>query len=99
MKSLILALALSTIAGCATSGVTKNIQWKRVSLEDVQKICNSYRTTNTEPLYGCTMYDAKLASDNTCIVYTSASIEKFSPLEQLLLGHEMMHCFEGDWHK
>lgn len=111
MKLAVIIAALC-IAGCATpdnaseqfhktenqyfyheAGSTRvNVQWIRVSPERLQRVCKLMVAHPVKPgsvFLGC----AGLDLAGTCIIYTTTNTT------HQILGHELRHCFQGNFHK
>lgn len=71
--------------------MTKEIHWEKTSKEHLARIC-----PNTKNPVGCTINPSDVKS---CNIFTLDTIEAHSNVEQLVLGHEVMHCFNGKFHK
>ena len=102
MKS-ILAIALLVLSGCATSQTSnpvyniqfeaqpnlpeKNIRW--VVVENVSEFCQAKSPwLGNQRVLACSEYNSRL-----CIIYTGRTTDL------AIVGHEIRHCFEGQWHK
>ena len=64
-----------------------------VPVVNVQAICDREASRRGFGAFGysvkaCTFWEA-----DTCVVYTERAINMHT------LGHEMRHCFQGDWHE
>ena len=68
------------------------VQWIRVSDQRLQRICATMTQYPIRPgtvLLGCAGVDLA----GTCIVYTGTNTS------HQLLGHEVRHCFQGNFHR
>jgi hypothetical protein len=69
------------------------VQWIRVSDQQLQRIC-ALTTQQTVRLgsvfFGCAGYDSRT---NNCVIYTSTNTS------HQIFGHELRHCFQGNFHK
>jgi hypothetical protein len=100
---LILPALLLLAAGCATSQqVTANyniqfepradlpekiIRW--VVVDDVAKVCQSKMPQlATQRILACSEYN-----NRRCTIYTGRTTDMAQ------VGHEIRHCFEGQWHQ
>ena len=93
--SITLCSSLSLIS-CANTLVTKEIIWERKEQVSLNEICNRHNHYKTG-VYGCAVWkESKL--DKRCYVYTLDTLKEYSPAEQYVLGHEIMHCFKGQFH-
>jgi len=69
-----------------------SINW--IAVDDVNAVCNKERKTQGQSTFGYSIkacsfwnYDAK-----TCTIITKKNTNMHT------LGHEMRHCFQGNWH-
>jgi hypothetical protein len=98
----------SVLVGCLLSSAcaqisptmpaaTKRVSWERVGQERLTQICNGTKLKHyNSGFYGCSIWNPQTDS---CKVYTLDILKKQSNGEQYVLGHEMMHCFEGNFHQ
>ncbi len=104
MRKLAVVLAFSVV-GCSTlpagsETASKNITWTKTTFAEVQSICGRYwkqinGTEYTGPsLNGCAIWDNQFK----CDIYTMNDLVEYSYKEQLILGHEVMHCFKKNYH-
>ena len=64
----------------------KNIRW--VVLDNVSAFCQrKVPLVGTQRVLACSEY-----TDKTCTIYTGRSTD------MAIVGHEIRHCFEGQWH-
>ena len=64
----------------------KSIRW--VVLDNVSAFCQSkVPLVGTQRVLACSEYTNK-----TCTIYTGRSTD------MAIVGHEIRHCFEGQWH-
>ena len=98
-------IALIVLSGCATSQISpvatpsyniqfeaksnlpeKNIRW--VVVEDISSFCQAKMSQmENKRLLACSEYTNK-----SCTIYTGRTTDMAQ------LGHELRHCFEGQWH-
>jgi hypothetical protein len=64
----------------------KTVQW--VVMEDVSEVCQGFAPIKDKTYVACARFNKDI-----CIVYTKPN------LSLSVLGHEMRHCFEGQWHR
>jgi len=64
------------------------VAWELV--DDVDATC---RKLNLHVEEGATIYGCALMSTNSCKIYTGRTTTV------AVLGHELRHCFEGNWHE
>lgn len=70
----------------------KTIRWVRLPHDELQKRCASLtgmKKTGSEQYLGCASYNIR----DFCVVYTGTSTS------HQVLGHEVRHCYHGDFHK
>lgn len=81
-----------TVPFDATKNVTETmiITWKPVS--NVQAACEAASRANGYTGFGFAVNACAFWKDNTCTVIT-----KKNPTMHTL-GHEVRHCFQGNWH-
>ena len=101
MKVLLLPLAL--LAGCAATpppadaGVA--IVWNRV--EEPHAVCETLSgRKNFFNIRGCAhrMAPAVEGGPRVCAIYAPAPRNELDLQRFATLGHELMHCFDGNWH-
>lgn len=102
MKSF-LSLVLLMLTGCATSQVVnpsyniqfearpnmpeKTIRW--VVVEDVSRFCQAKMPSlGNQRVLACSEYN-----NRQCTIYTGRTTDMAQ------VGHELRHCFEGQWHQ
>ena len=65
----------------------KNIRW--VVVENVSEFCQAKSPwLGNQRVLACSEYNSRL-----CIIYTGRTTDL------AIVGHEIRHCFEGQWHK
>jgi len=65
----------------------KNIRW--VAVEDISSFCQAkVPLKSNKRLLACSEY-----TDQTCTIYTGTTTD------MAVVGHEIRHCFEGQWHQ
>lgn len=64
----------------------KQVQW--IVADNVDSVCQGFAPAPGKTYAACTRFNREV-----CIVYTAPN------LSLSVLGHEMRHCFEGQWHK
>jgi hypothetical protein len=68
------------------------VRWIRVSDQDLQRLCTLPTQRPVRPgsvFFGCAGMDLA----GTCIIYTSTNTS------HQIVGHELRHCFQGNFHK
>ena len=94
-------LAVAGLAACAaapqkagTDNVT--VVWNRV--EDVQQVCQSL--AGRKEIYairGCSKWSDSSAG-RVCNIYAPKPRSEADSQAFITLGHELLHCFDGNWH-
>ena len=101
MKKAFLILALASNVAFAqnigTIDVSKNftgksvITWKYV--DNVTEACNAERTKYNQPTFKQPSLACSLWTKDTCLIITARNTDPDT------LAHEVLHCFQGSWHK
>ncbi|MFN2646299.1 MAG: hypothetical protein ABR570_15025 [Burkholderiales bacterium] len=97
-----LALLAGLLAGCVATppapGDQVAVVWNRV--DDAQKTCESLSgEKQIFRLRGCSKWnDTNAAGQRVCSIYTTAPRSELDTQAFVTLGHELMHCFDGNWH-
>lgn len=87
MRTIAIALA-AALAGCATPQATQfRVEWT----DNPQSVCD--RTNVIGRVVGC----AKREGD-TCVIHAVRPRDERDMQRFATLGHELMHCAEGQWH-
>lgn len=81
----------------ATHNMTNKVKIEWVQVKNVQKVCDEIAEQKTSKKFGyavesCASWDEGTFG-YTCTIYT----EKKTSMATL--GHEVRHCFQGDFHK
>lgn len=97
---LCLALA-SAAAGCASpqrAGDHVTVVWNRV--DDVQAVCQQLAgRKEVFAIRGCSKWsDTDVAGQRVCSIYVPAPKSEADTQAFATLGHELLHCFDGNWH-
>lgn len=98
---IVLYLALAGLAACAatpqkagTDNVT--VVWNRV--DDAQQVCqNLAGRKEIYAIRGCSKWSDSSAG-RVCNIYAPKPRSETDSQAFITLGHELMHCFEGNWH-
>lgn len=95
-KALVTAVAL-IVSGCATLD-SKVISWDRIEHTKLQSMCKQGAESDLSKatIYGCAFWSN---ADNHCHIYTSDIMRLHSAQEQCVLGHEVTHCFDKNYHR
>jgi hypothetical protein len=97
-----LALAAALIAGCAAEppapGESVAVVWNRV--DDPQSTCEKLSgQKELFKLLGCSKWnETNRAGQRVCAIYAPAPRSEMDSKAFATLGHELMHCFDGNWH-
>jgi hypothetical protein len=101
MKKILLAfMFISNVVVAQTIGnidVSKNItnksviSWKYV--DNVTEACNAERTKYNQPTFKQPSLACSLWTKDTCLIITARNTDPDT------LAHEVLHCFQGSWHK
>ena len=73
-----------------------NIHWEQV--DNIQEVCDGIRIKQGLPRYGykleaCSVWSRSFFFVNTCTIFTARKVNMWT------VGHEIRHCFQGDFHK
>ena len=99
----LLLLILAALPACAAppsaaeSGVA--VVWNRV--EDPHAVCESLSgRKNFFNVLGCSQWSQAAAegAPRVCSIYAPAPRNERDLQRFATLGHELMHCFDGNWH-
>ncbi len=94
----LLALILVVLPGCMSSPKQPDepivIVWNRV--EEPHKLCEQLSgRPEFFKILGCSKWsDAR----RTCAIYAPMPRDERDTQRMATLGHELMHCFDGNWH-
>ena len=101
MKKLaLLALLLAVPACVSTTNDPRDkvaVVWNRV--DDTQAACQEL--TGKKEIYairGCSKWNDSESDVRVCNIYARLPKNEADTQAFATLGHEMMHCFEGNWH-
>ena len=103
MKKLLLALAVISNMAFAEDGrvgnidVGKNITGKSVVtwryVTDVTAACNAERSKSGQPTFKQPSMACSIWTKDSCLIITARNTDADT------LAHEVLHCFQGSWHK
>ena len=93
--------ALTALVACATpqsAGDHVTVVWNRV--DDVQAVCqNLAGRKEVFAIRGCSKWnDTDRAGQRVCTIYVPTPRTETDTQTFATLGHELMHCFDGNWH-
>ena len=97
----VLALLLVALPGCASRPSTPEVAvvWNRV--EEPHRVCESLSgRKNFFHILGCSHWSDPAVSGGPriCSIYAPAPRSENDTQRFATLGHELMHCFDGNWH-
>jgi hypothetical protein len=99
VRPIYIAVLLVT-AGCASPQAADKVDvvWNRV--DDAQATCQSVAgRKEIFAIRGCSKWsDAGSSGRRTCSIYAPAPKNERDTQAFATLGHELMHCFDGNWH-
>ena len=81
----------------ATHNMTNKVSVEWIQVKDIQKTCDELSQEKVNKKFGyaveaCSTWDEESDGSYSCKIYT----EKKTNIATL--GHEMKHCFQGNWH-
>ena len=102
MKVLI-ALMVAALPACSSTPAATEagvaVVWNRV--EDPNRVCESLSGRKTFfNILGCSHWTepAAAGAPRVCSIYAPAPRSELDTQRFATLGHELMHCFDGNWH-
>jgi len=101
---LLIAAVLALIPACAQQQRVEEagrveVVWSRT--EDVHRTCRQLsRRTALFQILGCSKWSepAQPGEPRTCTIYVPEPRDERDVQRFATLGHELMHCFDGNWH-
>ena len=98
-------LMLLLLAGCTTkpyvpmppakSIFTSPITWITAESDEVRKVCDQlYGPALIGKFHGCAY-----KKDGMCYIYTPAPRDESDRTAMMIIGHEALHCFIGEFHR
>jgi len=95
-----LAVLLVFLAGCATvkedASLPVHVVWQNV--DDVQATCEEISgRREVFRILGCSKW-RDIGGQRTCTIYAQAPRDERDLQRFATLGHELMHCTDGNWH-
>ena len=101
MRKIAVLALLVVVPACANTTNeprdTVSVVWNRV--DDPHAACQEL--TGKKEIYlirGCSKWNDSEAQTRVCNVYARLPKNENDTQAFATLGHEMMHCFEGNWH-
>ena len=93
--------ALGVLVACATpqsAGDHVTVVWNRV--DDVQTVCQKLDgRKEIFAIRGCSKWTTSLRGDERiCSIYVPTPKSETDVQTFATLGHELLHCFDGNWH-
>ncbi|HEY5897451.1 MAG TPA: hypothetical protein VIV54_07805 [Burkholderiales bacterium] len=99
MRFLLLS-ALLLVGACTSTRTADNVTvvWNRV--DDTQATCqNLAGRKEIFAIRGCSKWgDTDKAGSRSCQIYAPEPKDERDLQAFATLGHELMHCFDGNWH-
>lgn len=97
MRLLMVLLVSMALAGCASSAAAPpsgyvNVRWQVASFEETNAACNA----GTAKIYRKAVWGCARRSFDECTIYTTDAVT--DPRQPNTLGHELRHCFVGEFH-
>jgi hypothetical protein len=94
-------VALGALAACTTpQGTTEHVTvvWNRV--DDVQTVCqNLAGRKEVFAIRGCAKWnETDRSGQRVCSIYVPTPKNEADTQTFATLGHELVHCFDGNWH-
>ena len=94
-------VALAGLVACATpqrAGDHVTVVWNRV--DDVQTVCqNLANRKEVFAIRGCSKWaDGFRSGERVCNIYVPTPKNEMDTQTFATLGHELLHCFDGNWH-
>ena len=94
------AILLVLLAGCATvkddPSMPVHVVWQNV--DDVQATCEEISgKREVFRILGCSKW-RDIGGQRTCTIYAQAPRDERDLQRFATLGHELMHCTDGNWH-
>jgi hypothetical protein len=94
------AILLVLLAGCATvkdeTTMPVHVVWQNV--DDVQATCEEISgRREVFRILGCSKW-RDVGGQRTCTIYAQAPRDERDLQRFATLGHELMHCTDGNWH-
>jgi len=94
-------VALAGLVACASpqhAGDHVTVVWNRV--DDVQTVCqNLANRKEVFAIRGCSKWaDGLRSGERVCNIYVPAPKSEMDTQTFATMGHELLHCFDGNWH-
>jgi hypothetical protein len=93
--------ALALLTACASKPQDPDdpvrVLWKRV--DDAQVACQKVAGhKEIVTIHGCSKRETARSGERLCTIYAPAPDTESDTQAFATLGHELMHCFKGNWH-
>ena len=93
--------ALASLVACASQQRTDDpviVVWNRV--DDVQTVCQTLAgRKEIFAIRGCSKWaDSASSGERICNIYVPRPRNEMDTQTFATLGHELLHCFDGNWH-
>ncbi len=90
----------ASLVACATpqsAGDHVTVVWNRV--DDVQAVCQGLAgRKEIFAIRGCSKWSDAERGGRVCSIYVPTPRSESDTQTFITLGHELMHCFDGNWH-
>jgi hypothetical protein len=104
MRFVLVSLLILLVPACASTQKSSGeegvaVVWNRV--EDPHATCQALSGRKTFfNVLGCSQWQEPVAegAPRTCAIYAPAPRNERDMQRFATLGHELMHCFDGNWH-
>ena len=97
-RAILFAFLLALLPGCAGTKHDADDQMEIVwfRLEEPHQICEKLSgRPEFFKILGCSKWSEQR---RTCAIYAPMPRDERDTLRMATLGHELMHCFDGNWH-
>ncbi len=71
--------------------VTSKITW--IPVDNIQVTCEREARIRGYPAFGYALKACTFYENDLCVIFTEKKLNMHT------LGHEVRHCFQGDWHE
>lgn len=102
-RSVVVASAAALLAGCASAlhkqmdQKTVTVTWQRVSVLEADRTCRA-EGVDVMPFPLTVIPACAKWKDNTCTIIVPEPQNAHDDSAIYLLGHEVLHCFVGEFH-
>jgi hypothetical protein len=93
--------ALALLTACASKPLDRGdpvrVVWQRV--DDAHVACQKVAGhKEVFAIHGCSKRETARSGERLCTIYAPLPETESDTQAFATLGHELMHCFEGNWH-